>query len=234
MVRTRSPDKLRQIVDAALRVFVAEGYRAARVEEVAERAGVSAGTIYLYATGKEALFELTLRTAFGEPLPDVDDAPYGATIGPGMIEWMWRRLAAVSPFSALRAAAAREAPVEPGAEFDEVVGELWAWQARYWPALELLERCGREWPELDLLYYHQFRRELLELGAVWLSRRMDDGHLLAYADPGTAVRVIAETVTFFAMHRHVRPHTGEIREDVARDTVLLLLRRGFVPGAAGP
>ncbi|HXF95919.1 MAG TPA: TetR/AcrR family transcriptional regulator [Gemmatimonadales bacterium] len=50
-----------EILEAALEVFAARGYAATRLEEVARRAGVSKGTIYLYFPGKEALFKAAVR-----------------------------------------------------------------------------------------------------------------------------------------------------------------------------
>ena len=50
-----------EIVDAALEVFVEKGYAAARLEDVARRAGVTKGTIYLYFENKGALFKAVVR-----------------------------------------------------------------------------------------------------------------------------------------------------------------------------
>ena len=44
-----------EILDAALDEFIAQGFDAARMEDIAKRAGLSKGAIYLYFTGKEAL-----------------------------------------------------------------------------------------------------------------------------------------------------------------------------------
>ena len=44
----RSDDKRRRILQAAVKVFARKGYFAARVSEIAQRAGVADGTIYLY------------------------------------------------------------------------------------------------------------------------------------------------------------------------------------------
>jgi AcrR family transcriptional regulator len=46
----------RQILDAAIDVFGESGLAAARLEDIAKRAGVSKGTIYLYFSNKETLF----------------------------------------------------------------------------------------------------------------------------------------------------------------------------------
>src|SRR5436853_6628787 len=50
-----------EIVTAALEVFVERGFAAARLEEVARRAGVTKGTLYLYFKSKEALFKAVVR-----------------------------------------------------------------------------------------------------------------------------------------------------------------------------
>src|SRR4051794_38341119 len=50
-----------QIVDAALEVFAEHGLAAARIEDIAKRAGLSKGTIYLYFPTKEALFREVIR-----------------------------------------------------------------------------------------------------------------------------------------------------------------------------
>jgi AcrR family transcriptional regulator len=50
-----------EIVAAALDVFVERGFARARLEEVARRAGVTKGTIYLYFKSKDALFKAVVR-----------------------------------------------------------------------------------------------------------------------------------------------------------------------------
>ena len=50
-----------ELLDAALDLFVAKGYAATRAEEVAAKAGVSKGTLFLYFKSKEELFEAVIR-----------------------------------------------------------------------------------------------------------------------------------------------------------------------------
>jgi TetR/AcrR family transcriptional regulator len=50
-----------QIIDAAIEVFGERGLSGARLEDIAKRAGVSKGTIYLYFPNKEALFKEMVR-----------------------------------------------------------------------------------------------------------------------------------------------------------------------------
>jgi TetR/AcrR family transcriptional regulator, fatty acid metabolism regulator protein len=53
MARPRTDDKRKRILQAAVKVFARKGYFAARVSDVAKRAGVADGTIYLYFASKE-------------------------------------------------------------------------------------------------------------------------------------------------------------------------------------
>ena len=67
-VATHSPPRQRrkearplELLDAALALFVEKGFAATRIEEVAERAGVSKGTLYLYYPSKEELLKAVIR-----------------------------------------------------------------------------------------------------------------------------------------------------------------------------
>ena len=59
----RSAERRQAIVDAALVEFSAKGFAAARLEDIATRAGVGKGTIYLYFKDKEELFQALIRTS---------------------------------------------------------------------------------------------------------------------------------------------------------------------------
>ncbi|HTS55653.1 MAG TPA: TetR/AcrR family transcriptional regulator [Burkholderiales bacterium] len=50
-----------ELLAAALELFGERGYAATRLEDVARRAGVSKGTVYLYFPGKEELFKAVVR-----------------------------------------------------------------------------------------------------------------------------------------------------------------------------
>lgn len=60
-----------ELLAAALVLFTEKGFAATRLDEVAARAGVSKGTLYLYFDSKEALFNAVVR---GIVLPSVDKA----------------------------------------------------------------------------------------------------------------------------------------------------------------
>ena len=57
----RKQERPQELLDAALTLFVEKGFAASRAEEVAQRAGVSKGTLYLYYPSKEELFKAVVR-----------------------------------------------------------------------------------------------------------------------------------------------------------------------------
>src|SRR5690242_19613097 len=67
--------KREAILHAALDEFSARGFTAARLEDVAARAGVAKGTIYLYFADKEALFQEIVRAMIVPVLAFVEVTP---------------------------------------------------------------------------------------------------------------------------------------------------------------
>lgn len=59
MARTRDKEKPSQIIEAAFAVFGDVGYEATVIKDIADRAGISAGTIYTYFNDKRDLFRAT-------------------------------------------------------------------------------------------------------------------------------------------------------------------------------
>jgi len=57
----RKETRPQELLDAALALFVEKGFAATRTEQVAQRAGVSKGTLYLYYPSKEDLFKAVVR-----------------------------------------------------------------------------------------------------------------------------------------------------------------------------
>ncbi|HEX6749121.1 MAG TPA: TetR/AcrR family transcriptional regulator [Longimicrobium sp.] len=63
--RRRSEARPGEIVEAALDLFVEKGFAATRMDEIAKRAGVTKGTVYLYFPSKEDLFRAVVEEMMG-------------------------------------------------------------------------------------------------------------------------------------------------------------------------
>jgi len=86
-----------ELLSSALDLFVEKGYAATRVEEVAARAGVSKGTLFLYFPSKEALFQAVVRDniagRFAEWNAELDEFPGTSAelVHYAMRQW-WERI----------------------------------------------------------------------------------------------------------------------------------------------
>jgi TetR/AcrR family transcriptional regulator len=88
-----------ELLESALDLFVDKGFAATRVEEVALRAGVSKGTLFLYFPTKEELFKAVVRENLvkhqteGAEVIARFEGPSGDLLELLMLEW-WRRYGA--------------------------------------------------------------------------------------------------------------------------------------------
>jgi AcrR family transcriptional regulator len=69
----RKDARPQELLAAALDLFVERGYASTRLEDVAKRAGVSKGTLYLYFTNKEELFKAVVRENIVPALGEAED-----------------------------------------------------------------------------------------------------------------------------------------------------------------
>ena len=90
-------ERPKQILDAAFAVFAERGLAAARLEDIANRAGLSKGTIYIYFANKEELFREVVRStviAFierGEAFFELERDPRQALLAWMDAYWAWIR-----------------------------------------------------------------------------------------------------------------------------------------------
>lgn len=93
--RRRKDARPAELTAAALDLFVDKGYAATRLEDVAMRAGVSKGTLYLYFDSKEALFKAVVREGLLPALAEGESLVAGFTgtsdaLLREVIDGMWR------------------------------------------------------------------------------------------------------------------------------------------------
>jgi len=95
--RRRKDARPQELLDAALDLFVEKGFAATRAEEVAQRAGVSKGTLYLYYPSKEELLKavirehLSTRIAAGAAIADKHRGPMTALLRDVFSHW-WQNV----------------------------------------------------------------------------------------------------------------------------------------------
>jgi len=103
--RRRKEARPAEIAAAALEVFGERGFAATRLEDIAARAGVSKGTVYLYFENKEALFKAAVEAVM-TPAIEAAEALAGATERPAadlLREFVlgWWRMVGSTPLAAV-------------------------------------------------------------------------------------------------------------------------------------
>ena len=158
--RRRAEARPDEVLDAALELFIARGYAATRVEDIARHAKLSKGAVYLYFPSKEAIIEALVRRAV---VPIADSALSQLGRMPGDPR------ASIS--LTLRMLAARL--------YDPAVLAV--------PRL-ILGEIGR-FPELATMYRREVLDRVIPVAVGLLRRGMDEGYLRPL-DPELTVRSV--------------------------------------------
>jgi AcrR family transcriptional regulator len=95
----RKEARPQELLAAALDLFVERGFASTRLEDVAKRAGVSKGTLYLYFTNKEELFKAVVRDSIVPVIGAAEDIIAGfeghsADLLRSVMSNWWQRLGA--------------------------------------------------------------------------------------------------------------------------------------------
>jgi AcrR family transcriptional regulator len=225
-------NRFQDLIEAATGVFLEQGYRRTQIADVAARMGLAKGSVYTYVESKEALFDCVLRhadRAGGIDLPEtlpVATPPPGATL-----EVVQQRLAEEGALPSLTAALSRARVADVCAELETVLGELYDALARHRTAIELLDRCAPDYPELAKVWYRAGREGALSLLARYLGDRARRGRIRRFEDGSVAARIVLETLVFWAVHRHRDPSPQGVDDEAARRTVLDFLLHALLKPA---
>ena len=124
----RKDARPQELLAAALEQFVERGYAATRLEDVARRAGVSKGTLYLYFDNKEVLFKEVVRATIVEAIGQAEldlaasEAHSGEVLRALLLRW-WDQVGATKVAGITRLMMAESGNFPELAQFynDEVV-----------------------------------------------------------------------------------------------------------------
>lgn len=161
-----------ELTAAALDLFVEKGFAATRMEDIASRAGVSKGTLYLYFPTKDELFKAVIRDAL---LPVLAGAEQRLAVHAGSAEMLLRELI-------------RAWWISVGSK---PIGGI--------PKLMVAE--ARNFPELAAFYYEEVISRGLNLMRAVLERGVVSGEF-RQLDLETMPHVAFAPLIMFAIWRH--------------------------------
>jgi len=214
-------DRLSRLVDVATGVFIEQGFRHTRMEDVAEALGVAKGTVYLYVENKEALFDLVCRSA-DRPFEQPPELPVKSPAAGATIRYIVDRLSSgqVMPALAEALAGGRRAARD---ELAAIVGDIYDAMARNRVGIKLVDRSARDLPELGKIWFGGARGVLVEALSGYLDAKVRARRLRAPVDVGINARFIVETCAFWAVHRHWDAQRQDLPEERVRAAVVDLV-----------
>lgn len=236
MARRRDPDFMNRLARAGMEIFARDGLANARMSEVAERLGVSQGTLYNYVESKDALFCIALDRATGaEHIPLPEELPVEGPSIDSIRDGLEEAAPEAFGLEALDAALERRECEDPAEELREIVEEFYDRLAGMRWAADVIERSARDIPELHDLFFLEIRRSVIDRIARYLTLRGESGCIRTLEDPGVTARLLTEIVDYAARRRHrdPDPRAGDLQgyRDAVTDLVIrgLLLRPPPVP-----
>lgn len=230
MPRAIPPDRFEMLLDVAARVFIEQGYRRTQMADIAARMGVAKGTVYLYVAGKEALLHEALRHADHlEPVPLPEVLPVATPAREETLAMIRSRVATAAGLPALERALRRQRVRDIAAELEEVLTETYELLARHRTAIRLFDACAADRPEIARVWYDIGRRGVAGGLDAYLRERTRRGRLCRFPDAAVASRLVIETLTFWAVHRHWDPSPEPFDETSARQTAIAFLVSALAP-----
>ena len=193
-----------ELLDAALELFVEKGFTATRAEEVAQRAGVSKGTLYLYYPSKEDLFKAVIAQSVGARIEETAQRvqAYDGTMAPLLedllVRW-WQQVYA-SPASGT---------------FKIVVSEV------------------RNFPEIAEFWVHNVIEPGGALIGSIVQRGIDSGEFRAVEDVQDIVHSLVLPMVMLCVHKHGLAACSQHKIDGLRFIAehVALVVRGLRPDA---
>jgi hypothetical protein len=113
------------------------------------------------------------------------------------------------------------------AELEGIVRELYARSARHRTAIKLIDRCGRDHPELAKVFYAGGRFAQLDALEQYLEARISEGALPSVPDVAVAARFVIESIAIWAVHIHWDPSPQPLDPAAAEETVVELVIRSL-------
>ncbi|MGH6771268.1 MAG: TetR/AcrR family transcriptional regulator [Xanthobacteraceae bacterium] len=203
--REAGPRALRQaerrdaILAAALEEFSSGGFAATRLDDVARRAGVAKGTIYLYFRDKESLFQELVRTMLSPVVGAIEKAPIGDVSARSVAEMI----------------------------ADVFVREIFATRRK--DIIRLVITEGGRFPKLAEFYYHEVIERVVASLRAMLARAVERGELRSDAlarFPQLLVAPALVAIVWNGMFERLAPL--DVRE-LMRAHIELLFDRGDTP-----
>ena len=200
MPRATPSDRLPKLLDAAAGAFVEHGFHRTQMDDIAERLGVSKGTVYRAVDSKEALFAAVIEWADDPdsiPATGIDASSDVAAVAGRVADDLAAAVTALDLTSIVAGRKRLGAADGFGVEVEHVTSGLFGVMQNRRTSVMVLDRCAGEIPELGAVWFGDGRYALVDLWHGYLKLRSN--HVTASVDRSILARTIVEIITIWAV-----------------------------------
>jgi AcrR family transcriptional regulator len=200
MPRTTPSDRLPKLLDAAAAAFVEHGFQRTQMDDIAERLGVSKGTIYRAVESKETLFAAVVEWGDNHdniPATGLDASVDVAAVADVVVAELAAAVAGLELAAIVAGRTRRRSSAGFGDEVERITVELHRLMQSRRTAVMVLDRCACEIPELAASWFGEGRYALVELWEDYLGLRSN--HVTTDVDRAILARTVIEIVTTWAV-----------------------------------
>lgn len=200
MPRTTPSDRLPKLLDAAAAAFVEHGFQRTQMDDIAERLGVSKGTIYRAVDSKETLFAAVIEWGDNPdniPATGLDTSVDPATVADTVVTELSAAVAGLELMTIVAGRTRRRSADGFGDEIERITIGLYRLMQSRRTAVMVLDRCAGEIPELADVWFGDGRYALVDLFDDYLGLRSN--HVTAGIDRAILARTIVEVITTWAV-----------------------------------
>jgi AcrR family transcriptional regulator len=193
-------DRIPKLLDAAAAAFVEHGFQRTQMDDVAERLGVSKGTIYRSVDSKEALFAAVLLWADGPervPAAGLDVPAKVDQLAASITADLATAVASLELTAVLADRRRLRSHAALGDEIERLVTGLYTVMHARRTAIMVLDRCAGEIPELAAVWFGEGRYALVDLWKDYLKLRA--AALPRDVDVEIIARTVVEIITTWAV-----------------------------------
>lgn len=205
-------ERMKQIADAAARLFLQQGYAKTQISHIAKAAGVSVGTIYLDFTGKREIMHFVLKCTID---PSFAEREFERPIKDDLFVELEREIIALFEKTGNEFAAHLQDNMA-GYSFEALVSDAFDLLARYAVGCLFLEKNQFEFRDLAQ-HYMAYRKQFLMTMMRYIRVFIEQGTVRPLEHLELSATLIVELLSWWAMDvRYTSFETKDISMDLAK------------------
>jgi AcrR family transcriptional regulator len=227
--RITPENRIPDIVRAAFVVFGENGYRKTKMEDIADEAGVSKGTLYYYFVSKAHLFLYLLENGVIKPGEDIPSPEDWAGVSEwDILEKMGVKLRSISKMEGIKPLienVGRNA-IDLEGELKKMIGEMWDILEKNRIMISLLERSHTDFPDLTNLFNVRVTGRMMKMFEDYLKTCIKHDATRPLSSVPLYSRMLIETLSWFGWKRY-RDGGADV---ISRDDIVSELASFFARG----